>query len=1063
MLDAALGSITSSLLATGLAAGTTVGARKVQNVLRKRQISEAIGDVATEFNKALKEAIEEEAARSDSGELANLTADWPAIAEALASSEAAPDQATRREHEEISILFEDEAAAVAELAEAIGSVNDRVGAAMAADPDVRSAVETALTRAYRQAVADFERRVAANEELRAVFEAETDLVLAERLDALGTRLETLAADVENLLTQEIRNEGFQQLSPVYFDRASPSPEACWRTTFTLSDVYAGIPAPRSGHDPDSTARDELLEALWHGEDRIVVGRPGAGKSTLCKRVAVEWYRAEAPGAVIYRESGRGGRQFESTGALTDAIEAAESPTLVVVEDAVRPAATAIFDVMEAFQGDPSVRFLLDARQSDIEAFEDDEFADATDRRHGELLETVSRYQLPAISEADVAAFIEAFETATGRAVSQQPSSLHADVTGGAADEFGAFLLLSFHLPVAGDRLDGGGAETGLEAHVRARVRTLEEPGRADALRDLSGFDPDLLADVGVMVNLLNAAGIGIHPELVHALAFEHGPTIDTTDDIADICAALERTHDEIAEIRAALEGWFLYPTGSEEGPVRTTHELWSTLYLRQVAQEHQAEAAERRRRARSERRVGRCLQALFDVCDEAVFREALAFEFPGSSVLGSMADDPETVAAEYAHAVFRLGTRWPVLAPLFGTSRTARYDLPDALPETTRAWVVTSRGTAHRKRGAYAAARSEYERRLEEAQRAEDRDAESIALNNLGLVSADQGEYDLAWDYHERSLELKRELGDTEGIAVTLNNLGRTAYHQGDDERAWEYLKRSLDMKEELGDPKGVAVALNNLGLVAHRQEAYDQAREYHQRGLSIKRDLGDRYGQSVSLNNLGNVAKSQDAYDEAQEYYHQSLELKRELGDRDGEARVLRNLGSVARYRDQLDRARDYYQQSLELERELGDPENEATVRRNLGRVARRQGELERAREQYQQWLAVARELDDRDDQAQALGMIGIVSQDLGEYGRAREALTEARDLFQERDRPSDELRARRYLIEVDREAGNTADARKRCAAASERIEAVEGDVSDEREELQALCAAVREETAGR
>jgi len=77
-----------------------------------------------------------------------------------------------------------------------------------------------------------------------------------------------------------------------------------------------------------------------------------------------------------------------------------------------------------------------------------------------------------------------------------------------------------------------------------------QPGSDEALRDLSRFDLDLLADVGVMVNLLNASGIGIYPELVHALGHEYGHGIET--------------HDEIHQICDELTGWFLSQTDGRE-------------------------------------------------------------------------------------------------------------------------------------------------------------------------------------------------------------------------------------------------------------------------------------------------------------------------------------------------------------------------------------------------------------------------------------------------------------------------------------------------------------------
>ena len=512
-----------------------------------------------------------------------------------------------------------------------------------------------------------------------------------------------------------------------------------------------------------------------------------------------------------------------------------------------------------------VSFLLDARPAEFGQFGASKATDRTKRRLGELLNDVPQYQLPAITEADIERVVDAFEETTERTVRRDSADLHAQVTGEDAEEFGAFLLLSFHLPVGGDPIDREGTETGLEAHVRSRYETLDSPGSEDAVRDLSGFDPELLADVSVMVNLLNAAGIGIHPELVHALAAEYGHDIDT--------------HDEIADIRAALEGWFLYPTSGDDGPVRTTHELWSTLYLRHLAREHAAQQAASRRRDRSEPRLARCLDALFRLCDDERHREELTREFPDSVVLASIADDPGAAATEYVEAIFA-GARWPMMAPLFGTTHTARYDLPGIISEDTGQWVAVARGRAHQRRGAYAKARTEYERQLKEAREADDRHGEATSLNDLGEVARKLGEYENAREYHQQSLDIKRDISDHNGAATSLDNLGLVAQRQGEYEDAREYHQQSLDITEITGDRRGEAYSLNNLGNVDQVLGEYEDAREYYRQSLDIFRDIGDRRGEAGSLNNLGLVAQRQrqGEYEDAREYYRQSLDISREF-----------------------------------------------------------------------------------------------------------------------------------------------------------------------------------------
>ena len=790
MIAEAATDVTAGLLATGITVGTGVATSQVRSYLRRDQVSVDLGEVATEFNKALEQAIEAENKRRNTKELAGFTDNWQAIAEELAATPAAPDVETRRDAEEVDILFIDEDDAVTRIAEAYSTVQDIPLDRM---PQAREAIEDALTRAYRRAVENFQKRIDGTD-LERQLEAETNLVLAERLADLQNRLEMMEEDVAHLLTQEARNEGFRQFSRAFFARQSPSPELCWRVGMSLADVEAGIPAEREGRDSDP-ASDELLDILRGGENRMVVGRPGSGKSTLCKQVAVRWYEDDDLGAVMYRETGS--TQFTSTDDLARAIERAEKPVLVVVEDAVREGANSIAKTIEEFEDAPGVRFLLDARREELDEFDAPGSLDVSaHRRRGSKLENVTEYSLSRLSVDDIERVCEAFTAATGRSIRRDPETLRDELRPDEDIGIGEMLLLAFLLPAAGEQQEA----EGLEAHVRARWETLNPDGE-ESLRDLSEFDEDLLADVGAMVNLLNASGIGIHQELVHALAYEHGHDIET--------------HDTIEEVLQSLEGWMLFPAESEGGSW-TTHPLWSTLYLRELAIGHAEDQESSQRRERSEERVGTCLESLFRLFDDAEHRNALAKEFPESTVIEGIAAELQQRAEVYLEAVFELGAQWPALAPLFGTIETARYKLPDAVTEKAVGRAITKRGHSHYDRGAYSKARTEYEHLLEQGRETDDRRDIGGSLNNLGLVALRQGEYDEAEQYHQDSLDIAEELGDRQGIARSLGNLGLVARAQGEYEEAEQYHQDSLDIAEELGDRQGIATSLGNLSR-SHR------------------------------------------------------------------------------------------------------------------------------------------------------------------------------------------------------------------------------------------------------
>lgn len=872
MVDPAapLASVGTNLLAAGVATGATVTADEVKRRLRRRRVSTEIGDLATEFSEALETAIGEEQARlaAEEGTRALDPAtdvDWGMVVEQLADDEAPPDVDARQEREEIRVLFEDEADAVAQITTALCAVCEELGTAVEHTAELRQTVENAVGRAYRRAVTKFESRLANDDELAALFNAETDLELLERVNELQGRLAAIDGALGAQLSHAARDEGFARLSPTLFERLEPTGEAAWRTTFSLADVYAGVPAERTGHEDGHTASDELLAALRAGENRLVTGQPGGGKSTLCKQVALEWYRHPETGAVLYREYGRGGRAFESVGSLADTVEVATGHTLVVVEDAPREGANAIARFVADHADDPDVSVLLDARESELDGLDDDALDNAAGQRvHGRGLLNVPRYPLPAITVADIERAVAAFEASTGRRVRRDPTTLHDEVTGTTVEGFGAFLLLAFYFP-AGESAE----RTGLEGHVRDRYRVLDpdtEYSPGESAPELTQYDDDLVADIGAMVALLSASGVGVYPELIAGLV---------VDDATDGWDALDR----IDPVLDALSGWLLFEAPSTDGAPYVVHELWTALYLREHARDHKSSAESQRRAARSEPGIGRCLDALFRLCDTPERRDALSEVVPGSSIIDRLATDTESATAAIVESVFELGKRWPVLAPLFGTTASAQYELPGTLADDKRRWVTNALGHAHLKRGAYDKARMEYKRRLQDAQEQNNRQSEAASLGNLGLIAQNVGEYDDAWEYHQRSLSIDRDLGNRSGEAKSLSNLGTVAQAVGKYEPAKKYHQQSLVIERDTGNRRGEAASLRSLGLVAQEMGEYDAAKTYHQQGLAIRRDLGDRHGEAKTLAMLGEAAHKMSEYSDAREWCVAARDLFVDLG----------------------------------------------------------------------------------------------------------------------------------------------------------------------------------------
>jgi tetratricopeptide (TPR) repeat protein len=790
---------------------------------------------------------------------------------------------------------------------------------------------------------------------------EAVLDLDGRFDTLSDDLDAMQEELEGNITQrlfeaDLRDEGFRRLSPLTFDRDIEDPERPWRAGFGLVHVREGFAVDRVRTDGTNVTDDvfEAVQSAAAGTSRLVRGPAGSGKSTVCKQVACRWYDSPDTGPVFYRESGRGGRGFESVGKLEDRIRASNGHTLVVVEDVVRPATDAIYDVIEEFRNtDIAVSFLLDARRGELDDFDDPAGMETgVSDALREVLGSIERYDLPALDPAfdpddsegpdepvECHRIIERFEAKTGRQVTHTPSYIHREVSKSEA-EVGDLLYLTYFLPV------GGGEAAGLEGDVRAKYQTVLDPADERSQReDLAEFDTDLLRDVALMVNLLNASRLGIRPELVDALGHVHG-----TD---------RETLLEIQDIQEALGGWMLYPSTDEESDIeQTTHELWSALYLRQVALRYEEEGDEGRRRG-SKERFEDCVNALFQLADDESLRETARGRVDDSLLLDGFDEVPEPLAGALAKDIFELGKRWPILTPLYGTSEDPEIVLPEVCSGKLRRTVMNDLGYINLNRGEFGAARREFETSRKLSEELDDRSGIAISLNSLGLVARHQGKYDEAREYFEESLEISNELGDRSGVATCLVNLGPVAQEQGEYAEAREYLEESLKINNELGDRSGIAANLHNLGVVAKEQREYHEARENYKDSLEILEELGDRGGIAIILDSLGLLAKEQEEYDQAKKYHADSLEIHEELGHRDGIAKCLNNLGTITHKQGNYDEAKQSFERSARMFLDIGKFRRALDAIANLVSTCKELGHTDEALEWCESALTI---IDDTD-----------------------------------------------------------------------------------------------------
>jgi tetratricopeptide (TPR) repeat protein len=184
------------------------------------------------------------------------------------------------------------------------------------------------------------------------------------------------------------------------------------------------------------------------------------------------------------------------------------------------------------------------------------------------------------------------------------------------------------------------------------------------------------------------------------------------------------------------------------------------------------------------------------------------------------------------------------------------------------------------------------------------KDAQGMALGNLGLAYNNLGEYQRAIDYHEQSLAVKREIGDRRGEGNSLGNLGIAYKNLGEYQRAIEFHEQRLAIAREIGDRRGEGQALGNLGVAYQNLGEYQRAIEYYEQQLVIVHEIGDRRGEGTALGNLGIAYDNLGEYQRAIEYYEQAKAIDQEIGNQEGVARHSWNLGLLYEQQGELARA---------------------------------------------------------------------------------------------------------------------------------------------------------------
>lgn len=784
----------------------------------------------------------------------------------------------------------------------------------------------------------------------------------------------------------LRQAGFRD--PEAYTGSSLPPPTALRVGLSHAEVAEGYAMDRECEGADGRKNlTEMITSLLHeGDDVVVLGPAGSGKSSVCKQVARHWLDV-GHGPVRYRES-RATSTFDAPAVLEAWCRESSGHALIVVEDAVRAEANAVFEVITALDGDPGVTFLLDTRQT--EWYDPTDLpADARlDTIRCDLVETVS---MPPLDTRERERFVSHAESLPGIGPLPREQLLERD-DGDADVEAPAELVLFLHELTS--FVDDPEARTGTTP-----TTLVEDIQRAH--RSLADAEAELVERVGLLVNLLNAAELEPLPELAYALAAD---------------AQEEAMVDEGLEL---LDGAVFY--GDDR---RTVHAVWSLLFLR----EHIDAVGDRA----ATRDAAACVQALFDLVTTAAARERLS-RLVDTSLPDELTEAPGAWATNLIERLFGLGMDVPALAPLFGTVSDSWVEIPAVCPPELPALCLGWRSEMLVDAGDLEAAEEVLTAMAEMIDSLREKEIDGVdklegyRLERRSRIADRRGEYDRAETIARRAIAAYHAAGDRRGEARSLNGLGVVKWLTGDLKNAQRYLVAARVRYEKLNASRGEADNLNNLGCVARTEGDYAAADDYFQRSLEIRQRNGDRLRTVDSLLNLGVIARDRGDLDRALSLGRRSVVLAQEVGGPDYEAYCRKALGNTLLLTGDVEGARTNLQESLALFERIENPDGVADAHRSLAAVERERGDLNAASEHAHAAREGFERIGDERNMALALMELGATLRAAGDLEAAEDQLFESLAKLRRVGRNAGRGEAQLELGVVSWMRGNESEARGR------------------------------------
>ncbi|MDX1661490.1 MAG: tetratricopeptide repeat protein, partial [Gemmatimonadota bacterium] len=209
-------------------------------------------------------------------------------------------------------------------------------------------------------------------------------------------------------------------------------------------------------------------------------------------------------------------------------------------------------------------------------------------------------------------------------------------------------------------------------------------------------------------------------------------------------------------------------------------------------------------------------------------------------------------------------------------------------------------------RGDLRGARRRFRHALSVAKSLDSAPAMGAALLNLGAVANVRGQFERALRYYWEGRHAHRRAGDLAGEALALNNLGMLFA----DQKRWKGAARCYRMARrlalELGDDSLVGLVALNAAEVEIEQDEFGSAREACDEAVERLSRVNDRLGIAEAYRHYGVIFRKSGKNALALAHFERAVRQGQRLDAPLAEAEALRELGhlhlSQARHRSALE-----------------------------------------------------------------------------------------------------------------------------------------------------------------